>query len=58
MQIPKCVAKLQNNTVDELIEVLEKYKGKEISLMGSSDPIHVLIENDIIILDEMNLEDM
>ena len=52
----KLITILKENTVDELIGILENYKGKKISIMGSSKCL-VHIENDYIILDEENLEE-
>ena len=52
----KLITELKENTVDELIKVLENYKGKKISIMGSNKCL-IHIENDYVILDEENLEE-
>ena len=53
----KLIKVLETKTVDELIEVLEQHKGKQVSIFGSRDPIYVHEEGNHIILDEMNLEE-
>ena len=53
----KLEMQLKENTVDELIEVLEKYRGKKITIMGSCEPILVYTENEYVILEEINLEE-
>ena len=53
----KFETQLKHNTVDELIEVLEKYRGKRISIMGPCEHILVHTEDDCVILDEVNLEE-
>lgn len=52
----KLITTLKENTVDELIDVLENYKGKKISIMGSTKCL-VHTENDYVVLDEVNLEE-
>ena len=57
MYMAKLETQLKHNTVDELIEILEKYRGKRISIMGSCELILVHTEDDYVILDEVNLEE-
>lgn len=52
----RCVEKIEDGSVDKLIEVLERFRGKKVCLMGASE-IYVHISGDTVILDEENLED-
>ena len=53
----KLIKVLETKTVDELIEVLESHRGKEVSIFGSGMPIYVHEEDNTIILDEHELID-
>lgn len=51
------VSKLKENTVAELLNVLEDYRDKPLSLMGSCSSIYVHATEDCVILDDVNLNE-
>lgn len=54
----KLVEVLNKNEVEQLIQILEAYKDKEVSICGFGLPIHVYEEGNYIILDEGTLDSL
>lgn len=51
------VSKLKENTVAELLNALEDYRNKPLSIMGSCNSIYVHVTEDCVILDDVNLRE-